>query len=85
MELRESDAKHIGISDGEQIRVSSASGDVTAVAKLTDTLPEGVVFMPICFPQVPVNRLFDIALDPRAKTPALKACAVKLERIEPRE
>jgi formate dehydrogenase alpha subunit len=84
VELGEPDAKQIGISEGEQVRIISTLGDVTAVAKLTDTLPEGVVFMPVCFPQTPVNRLFEIALDPRAKTPALKACAVKLERIEPR-
>lgn len=81
VELGESDAKQIGISQGDQIRVISPVGEVTAVAKLTDTLPEGVVFMPICFPSTPVNQLFDIVLDPRAKTPALKACAVKLERI----
>ena len=81
VELGESDAKQVGISQGDQVRVISPVGEVTAVAKLTDTLPEGVVFMPICFPATPVNQLFDIVLDPRAKTPALKACAVKLEGI----
>jgi predicted molibdopterin-dependent oxidoreductase YjgC len=81
VELGDSDAKQVGISQGDQVRVISPVGEVTAVAKLTDTLPEGVVFMPICFPSTTVNQLFDIVLDPRAKTPALKACAVKLERI----
>ena len=81
VEIGESDAKQVGISQGDQVRVISPAGEVTAVAKLTDTLPEGVVFMPICFPSTPVNRLFDITLDPRSKTPAIKACAIKLERI----
>ncbi len=83
VELGESDAKRFGISEGDQVRVISPAGEVTAVAKITDALPEGVLFMPVCFPLAPVNQLFDIVLDPRAKTPALKACAVRLKRIQP--
>ena len=37
--------------------------------------------MPMSFPESPVNELYDIALDPKAKSPALKGCAVRLERI----
>jgi hypothetical protein len=37
--------------------------------------------MPASFESTPVNRLFSIALDRKAKTPELKSCAVKLERI----
>jgi predicted molibdopterin-dependent oxidoreductase YjgC len=81
VELGEYDAKQVGISQGDQVRVISPAGEVTAVAKITDALPEGVLFMPVCFPRTPVNQLFDIVLDPRAKTPALKACAVRLKRI----
>ena len=81
VELGEYDAKQVGINHGDQVRVISPAGEVTAVAKITDALPEGVLFMPICFPRTPVNQLFDIVLDPRAKTPALKACAVRLKRI----
>jgi predicted molibdopterin-dependent oxidoreductase YjgC len=80
VEIGESDAKQVGISQGDQVKVISPIGEVTAMAKLTDTLPKGVVFMPVCFPSTGINQLFDIALDPQAKTPALKACAVKLER-----
>ena len=81
VELGDSDAKRVGISQGDQVKMTSPAGEVIAVAKITDTLPEGVVFMPVCFPPTPVNQLFDITLDPRAKTPALKACVVRLERI----
>ena len=81
MEISESDARQVGISQGDEVKVISPVGEVTAVAELTDTLPEGMLFMPLSFPSTPVNQLFSIALDPRAKTPALKACAVKIERI----
>jgi len=81
VEIGEYDAKQFGISQSDKVKVISPAGEVTAVAKLTDRLPEGVLFMPISFPANPVNQLFGVALDPRAKTPALKACAVRLERI----
>ncbi|TET75255.1 MAG: formate dehydrogenase subunit alpha, partial [Dehalococcoidia bacterium] len=75
------DARHVGISQGDEVKVISPVVEVTAVAKFTDTLPEGMIFMPISFPSTPVNQLFGTTLDPQAKTPALKACAVKLERV----
>jgi len=81
VEIGGSDAKKFGVSRGDKVKVISPVGEVTAVAKFTDTLPEGMIFMPISFPSTPVNQLFGTALDPRAKTPALKACAVKVERI----
>jgi predicted molibdopterin-dependent oxidoreductase YjgC len=80
MEIGESDAHQAGISEGDEVKVTSPRSEVTAVARLTNCLPQGVIFMPNSFPSTPVNQLFDITLDPQAKTPALKACAVRLER-----
>ncbi len=80
LEIGEADASQFGISDGDGVRVISPSGDLTAVAKITDALPDGTVFLPLSFPSTPTNQLFGVALDPWAKSPALKACAVKLER-----
>jgi predicted molibdopterin-dependent oxidoreductase YjgC len=80
VEIGASDAGQIGIEQGDEVKVISPLGDVTAVVRITTTLPEGVIFMPNSFPSTPVNQLFDIVLDPQSKTPALKACAVKIER-----
>jgi len=80
VEIGESDANQVGINQGDKVKVISPLGEVIAAARFTDTLPEGVIFMPNSFPSTPVNQLFDIVLDPQAKTPALKTCAVKLER-----
>jgi predicted molibdopterin-dependent oxidoreductase YjgC len=80
VEIHEADAEQAGIGQGDEVRVISPVGEVAAVARLTDGVPRGVVFMPNSIPSTPVNQLFDIELDPQAKTPALKACAVKLER-----
>ena len=81
VEIGEVDAESLGISDGDKVKVISPAGEVVAGARITDTLPPGMLFMPISFPESPVNELFSIALDPRAKTPSSKACAVKLERM----
>ena len=82
MEINESDAKKLGIGQGDVVRVISPVGEVTTTASVTDTLPPGMLLMPVSFPATPVNELFGINLDPRAKTPALKAGAAKLERID---
>ena len=80
VEICEVDAEHLGIEDGTEVRIISPIGEVTAAARITDTLPAGTLFMPSSFPDTPVNQLFDIALDPRSKAPSLKACKVRLER-----
>jgi formate dehydrogenase alpha subunit len=80
VEICESDAKKLAITDGEKVTVSSSVGHVTSMAKITDTLPEGMLFMPVSFPETPVNELFDITLNPETKAPSLKACCVKIEK-----
>ena len=81
VEIGHSDAEQLGINHGDEVKVISPVGEVTAMARITDTLPEGMLFMPLSFPTSPTSGLFSIILDPRAKTPSLKACAVRLERI----
>jgi formate dehydrogenase alpha subunit len=81
VEICESDARKLAITDGEKVKVISTIGEVTAKVKITDTLREGMLFMPVSFPETPVNELFDIVLNPETKAPSLKACSVKIEKI----
>ena len=81
VEVSQVDAQRLGITQDDEIKVISSVGWVTAKARPTNTLPEGILFMPISFPASPVGKLFSIVLDSQAKTPSLKTCAVKLERI----
>ncbi len=81
VEIGESDAKKLGIGHGDKVKVISPLAELTASLRITDTLPKGTVFIPHSFPECPVNRLFNIVLDPEAKTPSLKACNVRIERI----
>jgi len=80
VEINKIDAEQFDLSDGDAVKVVSPVGKLTTTVKVTDTLPPGTLFMPMSFPESPVNELFGISLDPRAKTPSLKQCAVRLER-----
>jgi predicted molibdopterin-dependent oxidoreductase YjgC len=83
VEICESDARELAITDGEMVKVTSPVGEVTARVKITNTLCEGMLFMPISFPEAPVNELFGIVLNPETKAPSLKACGVKIDKIPP--
>jgi formate dehydrogenase alpha subunit len=82
VELSKSDARKLKVKDGDKVKVVSPTGEVTALVVISDTLNQGMVFMPVVFPEGQVHGLFDIVLESRTKTPALKTCQVRLERIE---
>jgi formate dehydrogenase major subunit/formate dehydrogenase alpha subunit len=81
VEISETDATELGIGQGERVKVISPIGEVAASARITDALSPGTLFMPVSFAQSPVHELFGITLDPRSKTPLLKSCRVRLEKI----
>jgi predicted molibdopterin-dependent oxidoreductase YjgC len=78
--MGKADAESLGIADGDAVRVTSAQGELMTTAKVGNTLPRGLVFMPVSYPDNPVYALFGTVFDPQAKAPALKTCAVRLER-----
>ena len=82
VELGESDAKRLGINQGDRVKVASPIAEVIVTAKISNTLGQGVIFVPVSFPESPVNGLFDVALDPWTNAPSLKSCQVRLERID---
>ncbi len=81
VEMNPDDALMLGIEDGEVVEVSSRRGKVRARAKTTNKSPSGVVFMTFHFAETPTNVLTNPALDPVAKIPELKVCAVKLNKV----
>jgi formate dehydrogenase alpha subunit len=79
VELNTRDASKLGMSDGDRVKVSSRRGEVTARALVSDRTKPGVVFMPWHFAEAAANKLTIAALDPVAKIPEYKVCAVKVE------
>ena len=80
-EINPEDASSLGIRDGEKVKVISRRGEVVARAKVTETSPAGVVFMTFHFAESPANMLTNPVIDPVAKIPEYKVCAVRIERI----
>ncbi len=81
LEINNTDARDLKIKDGDKVRLTSAYGELVAGVKIDAGLQRGLLFMPISSSETPVYELFDTALYQQAKAPALKSCAVKLERI----
>jgi anaerobic selenocysteine-containing dehydrogenase len=75
------DSDKIGIESGEIVEVSSRRGKIRVRVDVTDICPPGVVSMTFHFFESPVNELTNAALDPLAKIPETKVCAVRLDRI----
>jgi formate dehydrogenase alpha subunit len=80
IEINPNDAKKLGINEGEKVKVKSRRGEILIKAKVTDIVKQGIVFIPFHFVEAAANRLTIAALDPKAKIPELKVCAVRLEK-----
>ncbi len=80
IEMHWRDAERLGIADGESVRVVSRRGSITARARVGRKVSEGETWMPFHFPDSPVNRLTNAALDEFARIPEYKACAVRVEK-----
>ncbi len=78
VEVNPADAARIRISDGQTVRVSSRRGSVVLRAQVTHKTTLGVVFIPFHFSEAAANLLTIDALDPQAKIPEYKACAVRI-------
>jgi len=80
VEINPEDASALGIADGEMVKVISRRGEVVARAKVTEVSPVGVIAMTFHFAESPTNVLTSRAIDPVAKIPELKVCAVRVEK-----
>lgn len=81
LEISEADAGRLGIEDGEKVRVRSRRGMMEITARVTDRVPEGVIFSSFHFAETPVNRLTNPKMDAIAKIPELKVCAARVEKL----
>jgi formate dehydrogenase alpha subunit len=79
VELNTRDASKMGVAEGDMVKVASRRGEVMAKALVSDKTEPGVVFMPWHFAEAAANKLTIAALDPTAKIPEYKVCAVKVE------
>lgn len=72
VEIGEQDARKLGVTDHTYVRVSSRRGNVFLKARVSDTIPDGRVFIPLHFPHGKVNALTYPAAHDTAGTDAVK-------------
>ena len=70
----------LGIAAGERVTVSTRRGAVEVTTRADRDVPEGMVFMPFCFPEAAANLLTNPQLDPFGKIPEFKFCAARVEK-----
>ena len=81
VEMNLQDAKGLQINDGQLIKVTSRRGTITLKAKLGYKVPKGMLFIPFHYREAAANVLTISAVDPIAKIPEYKVCAVRVEKI----
>ena len=79
LKIHPDDAKKFGIADGQKVVVASRRGRLEVEAQVTDICLPGVVSMTFHFANTPTNILTNNAIDPVAKIPETKVCAVRIE------
>ncbi len=78
VEMHSRDAARLGLASSDWVDVASRRGTITARLLVTDRSPKGMIFIPFHFAEAAANVLTDNRLDPRAKIPDYKVCAVRV-------
>jgi len=81
VEISPDDAKALHIKEKEMVKAVTRRGEITIGARVTPGIKNGVVFIPFHYVECAANILTNNALDPTAKIPEFKACAVRIEKI----
>jgi formate dehydrogenase major subunit len=73
------DLAAMGAQPGDVVTIASRRGQVSLYARADDGTPRGAVFVPFCYYEAAINKLTNAALDPFAKIPEFKYCAIKVQ------
>jgi predicted molibdopterin-dependent oxidoreductase YjgC len=82
LRIHPDDASRLGIADGDVVAVTSRRGQITAKANVNDICPPGTVSATFHFAESPINVVTNRAIDPVAKIPETKVCAVRVEKVD---
>jgi formate dehydrogenase major subunit/formate dehydrogenase alpha subunit len=80
VEIAPGDAIDYGIGDGEPVRLRTRRGEIVARAQVSPKAVAGTIFIPFHYFEASANKLTIAALDPVAKIPEYKVCAVHIEK-----
>ncbi|MGV3492631.1 MAG: formate dehydrogenase subunit alpha [Ramlibacter sp.] len=72
------DLADMGLKPGDLLTIESRRGKVGLYGRADENTPRGAVFVAFCYYEAAINRVTNDALDPVAKIPELKYCAVRV-------
>ncbi len=72
------DLAAMGGKAGDVLTIESRRGKVTLWARADEGTPRGAVFVPFAYYEAAINKLTNAALDPFAKIPEFKYCAIRV-------
>jgi formate dehydrogenase major subunit len=78
--LNPEDARAMGVTDGDFVRLTSRRGTIEVRARLSHRDTPGTCFMPFHFREAAANVLTIDEIDPMGKIPEFKFCAVRVEK-----
>ncbi len=73
------DLAAMGAKPGDVLSIESRRGRVTLWARADEGTPRGAVFVAFAYYEAAINRLTHAALDPFAKIPEFKYCAIRVK------
>ena len=83
LDLSPEDCERLGVEEGEQVKITSRRGSVTAPVRVDPTLRPGLAFMTLHFPdEVETNILTIDATDPKSGTAEFKASAIRVDKLD---
>lgn len=80
-EISREDARELAIVDGDQVLLKSRRGEIQTIARVTEDIRKGLIFMPWHFSECAPNILTGPTAGPPSKMPEFKFCAVSIEKV----
>ncbi len=75
--MHPADMARVGVQAGEPVTLQTRRGSVCLYARADESAQPGMVFVAFCWAEAAVNELTHPGLDPVAKIPGFKVCAVR--------
>ncbi len=80
IEISANDAARLNMVDGEMVTVFSRRGKIKARLNISAKAVDGTIFIPFHFAKAAANRLTNARIDPVAKIPEYKVCAITIQK-----
>ncbi len=79
VQVNPKDAEHLKIREGWKVKVSTPTGELSLACSLDDSLPEGVIFVPLFAGETSANVLAAFAYDRKSGIPAFNPQPARIE------